>query len=289
MRRAEFLAGTVAFAASPHAAGIAFENRMRAIVASIPGIAGVYACTMAAERPIFSYNATARFPSASIIKMTIMLTAYVHETRSPGALQQRIRYNSANLIGGSDFMSQQRDGATFSVSELITPMIQLSDNTAANALIGYFGVKEIDRVAEAAGLRRTHLARHFLDYAAIVRHEDNVTCPADMARLLFALERGAREDVRTVVPARYCRDMVRIMLGQTDKEGIPSGVPGVPVANKTGAIDGVRNDVAIVEPFGTSPFVLAIMTKELTSNAGAYSGMQHLAAAVYHRVGGTDL
>ena len=57
--------------------------------------------------------------------------------------------------------------------------------------------------------------------------------------------------------------MVAIMLGQTDRDGIPAALPsGTPVANKTGEIEGTRNDVAIVEPYGDSPFILAVMTAD---------------------------
>jgi beta-lactamase class A len=104
------------------------------------------------------------------------------------------------------------------------------------------------------------------------------------------LERGSREGIATIASPRACRAMIDIMLGQTDREGIPAGVPSnVPVANKTGAIDGTRNDVAIVNPFGNSPFVLAILTKHIDDYGETYQAMRRITRALYRKVAGTDL
>lgn len=289
MKRAIFLASTVAFATLPRVASAAsIQARLHAIARSMPATTGVVAMTMASEVPLFSYNAQRSFPTASIIKLAIMLTAFKREARSPGALAERIVTRRADLIGGSDFMATQPDGARLSVIELIHPMITLSDNTAANVLIAHFGVAAINAAARAAGMKHTRLQRKFLDYGAIVRHEDNRSTPADMAHLLFEFERGAREGIPTVASSAACREMVEIMLGQTDKEGIPDGVPGVPVANKTGAIDYTRNDVGIVAPFGDSPFVLAVMTESVDSYDGVYLGMRALARTLEHHLAGSN-
>ena len=228
------------------------------------------------------------FRTASVIKLSIMLTACHREADAHGALSERIVTNRSNLSGGGGFMATQPDGAGLGVLELVHPMITLSDNTASNALIEHFGVDAINATAQAAGMTHTHLQRKFLDYSAIVHHQDNRSTPADMAHLLFAFERGAREGIPTVASATACRAMVEIMLGQTDKEGIPNGVPGVPVANKTGAIDYTRNDVAIVDPFGNSPFVLAVMSERVRSYGGIYLGMRNLARTLQHHLAGSN-
>jgi beta-lactamase class A len=179
-------------------------------------------------------------------------------------------------------MSGVEDGRRFTVRQLIAPMIQVSDNTAANLLIGRLGIAAINAVGRRAGMERTRLARRFLDYGAIVRHHDNVSTPADMARLLYLIEEGARERVRTIVSAKHCRTMVAIMLGQADRDGIPAALPrGTSVANKTGELAGTRNDVAIVEPFGDSPFVLAIMTRETYDYPAAYAAIHAVTRATY--------
>ncbi len=230
----------------------------------MPGRIGVYARTLAPGAPMVAYDASHRFPTASIIKVLIMTTAYAPKRPSPVRSPRRSRSTSGDLIGGSDFMSQRRDGERFTVRQLIVPMIQLSDNTAANLLDRSLRRRRRSTPsARRAGCTHTRLARKFMDYAAIAHHNDNVSTPADMGRLLYLIERGAHEGIPTIVSPRHCREMVAIMLGQTDRDGIPAALPrGTPVANKTGEIDGTLNDIAIVEPFGDSPFILAIMTAD---------------------------
>lgn len=288
MKRALFLAGAAALtlAARPAAAGPMLRARVESLAARLPGAIGVCARTLSPGNPLLTYRAYERFPSASVIKLLVMLTAYVMEEQQPGTLEQRVTFRSSDLIAGSDFMQNADDRQSFTVNELIAPMIQVSDNTAANLLIGYFGVATINRVGALAGLQQTHLARKFLDWYAVIEHESNVSSPGDMAQLLYVIESGAHEGTSSVVSAASCRTMVKIMLGQTDRDGIPAALPaGVQVANKTGAIEGTRNDVAIVRPYGESPLIIAIMTKSYYDYSSAYNAIHAIARWIWHAAG----
>lgn len=281
-----FLLSALSAALAPRGARAdQLDDTLQFLISRIPGTVGVYARTMAPGPPLFAYNADEVFPAASTIKMLIMLTAFVREERSPGALQARVLIHRSDLVGGSPFLASASGGEHYTVAQLIPPMIQLSDNSASNALISHFGFDAINATATRANLTRTHLKRHFLDYSAIVHHEENVTSASDMGKLLFQLERGSRESLRTVASPESCRRMIRIMLGQTDRDKIPAGLPrGVPVANKTGEIDGVRNDVAIVDPFGDSPFILTVYTKNLTDYADAIRGINDISGELYRKL-----
>ena len=105
----------------------------------------------------------------------------------------------------------------------------------------------------------TRLGRHFADVVPAWHVSANITTPRDVGTLLFAIERASREGLDTVASYASCRAMIQTLLGQEDKSKIPSGLPpGTPCANKTGEIDGVRNDAAIVDPFGDTPFILVV-------------------------------
>ena len=146
-------------------------------------------------------------------------------------------------------------------------------------LIGHFGVDQINDVGGQAGFQHPHLARKFIDTAAIVRVQHNVTTPADMGLLLYLIERGAHEDTPTIASAAFCREMIKVMMGQTDREKIPGGIPpGIPIANKTGEITGTRNDIAVIDPYGNTPIILTILTKGLTDYEAANSAILKLPA-----------
>ena len=265
------------------------DERLRFSIARIPGAVGISLRTMSPGPPLYSYNARESFPAASTIKMLIMLTAFHAEEHRPGTLQERVVIHGSDLVGGSPFLASAGAGRTYRVGQLLAPMIQLSDNSASNALISHFGFERINASAQRAGLRHTRLRRHFLDYSAIVLHHENVTTAADMASLLYEIERGSRESLTTVATPQSCTRMIKIMLGQTDRDKIPAGLPrGVPVANKTGEVDGVRNDVAIVDPFGDSPFVLTVLTKYVTNYGQAIRGINAISNAAYRSVVNTN-
>lgn len=288
MKRGEFLAASGAFAMLPRIAAASPYDHVERIARSVPGEIGVYCRTLAPGGPVFAFNEHVVFPTASTIKALIMVTAFVAEERRPGTMRRTIVTHTSELIGGSDFMATQPDGARLTVHELLVPMITLSDNTASNYLMSFFGMPAINAVGARLGMHHTRLARHFLDFAAIA-HNDNVTTPADMARLLYAIERGAREEVRTIVSPKHCRDMIDIMLRQTDRDKIPAGLPpGIAVANKTGEIDGTRNDIAIVEPFGDSPYILTIYSKWVTDYTPLYEAIHRYARLSYELVGRSD-
>lgn len=290
MYRSRFIAAGIAAALAPHVARASqLEDTLHRSISRIPGTVGVYARSMAPGPALFAYNDAEVFPAASTIKMMIMLTAFRTEERAPGTMNQKVVIHRSDLVGGSPFLASARAGERYTVKQLLVPMIQLSDNSASNALISHFGFDAINAAARQARLINTHLKRHFLDYSAIVHHHENVTTAADMGSLLYELERGSRESLDTVASAHSCRRMIGIMLGQTDRDKIPAGLPrGVPVANKTGEVDGVRNDVAIVDPFGDSPFVLTVYTKNLSDYSDAVRGINRISSAVYSRLANTD-
>lgn len=282
MKRAAFLGCTGALLMATPVFAASLSRRIHSIAQTMPGTIGVYARTLAPTAPLAAYNGSAHFPTASIIKVLIVTTAYSLEEAQPGVLDDTIVFHSSDLIGGSDFMTNAQDGRSFSVAELIVPAITVSDNTAANLLIGYLGVDAINATAARASMRRTHLARKFLDYSAIAHHNDNVSTPADMGRLLYLIELGAHEGIPTIVSSAHCAAIVKVMLRQTDRDAIPAALPRhVAVANKTGEIEGTRNDVAIVEPFGESPLILTIMTKDAYDYGAAYAAIHAVTRAVY--------
>jgi beta-lactamase class A len=286
VKRHAFLAASGAFCALPLRSMASTFAHVETIARQVPGIVGVYCRTLADAPPIFAFNEDVVFPTASTIKALIMVTAFAQEERRPGTLAQHITTHRSALIGGSDFMSQQPDGARFSLRELLVPMITLSDNTASNYLMDALGMQHINATGARLGMAHTRLARHFLDFSAMVHHNDNVTTPADMSKLLYAIARGAREDLRTICSPEHCRAMIEIMLRQTDRDKIPAGLPaGVAVANKTGEIDGSRNDIAIVQPFGDSPYIITVYSKWVTDYAPLYDAIHRFARLSYRLAG----
>jgi beta-lactamase class A len=281
MKRAVFAAGVLSALAVPHAV-LARTVHVRDLVARIPGVTGVYARTLDDDAPLVSVRAGEPFASASVIKLAIMLAAYRAYDAGTASPDNLVTLRAADLIGGSDVLAYARPGQRFPMRELVRAMIQQSDNSASNSLISTFGFSAIKGVIRAAGLTGTRLGRHFADYVPPWHVSANVTTPRDIGTLLFGIEHGSREQLDTLAKAESCRAMIDLMLGQEDKSKIPSGLPaGTPCANKTGEIDGVRNDAAIVDPYGDTPYVLVVLTRALDDTNAGDRGIAAIARRVH--------
>jgi beta-lactamase class A len=264
IRRAFVLTAGSLLVLPPHRAA-AQPTISTAYLGDVPGYIGVHARTMADGPPVLAYHDGEPFPTASTIKVLIMATAFRAIDAGEVSLQTPLRGSSLN--------------------RLLNLMIRRSDNDASNVLIDHFGFSEINATASAAGMTATRLRRHFLDWRAIVAHNENVSTARDMAALLYAIERGSREGLDTIAKSASCRSMIDIMLGQEDRDKIPRGLPpGTQIANKTGEITGVRSDVAIVEPFGEVPYVIAVMTKELRDYSAGVAAIARIARKVHRAV-----
>jgi len=163
------------------------------------------------------------FETASVVKV-MMLTAYLQ------------------------MLSAQHRGLRTADRSLLYPMIHISDNEAASAVLAIVGAPALARVAREAGMT---------DYAPGVGWwAYTQTSAADQARLLFALDR--------LIPARfygYARYLMST-IEPSQSWGIPPVArPRWQVFFKTGQLpeQGLYNEVARLEGHGLT-FAVAVLT-----------------------------
>lgn len=253
------------------------------LVAAIPGSTAVYVRLANGTIPV-AIDATTRYATASVIKVLIMATAYTAYDQGDATPNTRVPFNRGDIVGGSEIFGRSRIGEEYPMSAMVRAMIQYSDNAASNALISFFGTGKINEIGQLIGLQATTMARRFGCCPDGVPNLNRSTA-RDMGELLYAIEIGLRDGVPRLLSPQSCQAMIDMMLGQEDREKIPAGLPrGVRVANKTGEIERVRNDVAIVDPYGARPFVLAILTKDVRNYRQTIAGMRQIAQRVYEAV-----
>jgi beta-lactamase class A len=281
MQRAAFLAGSAAaLAARPHVAR-AQQISVADLVDGFPGIIGIYCRTLSNAPPIIEVRSREKFAAASIIKLPIMLTAYRAFEVKTASPDEYITLLPGDITEGAPVLGDAHSGQRWPIGTLINAMIKYSDNIASNALISHFGFTAINATIRGAGMTRTLLARHFAGEVPPGRRNLNVTTPNDIGLLLYEIERGAHEGITTVASPASCRAMVQTMLGQAYREMIPAGVKRrVPIANKTGELDRVRSDAAIVDPLSESPYVLVILTRNLEYPGLAYGEIAQFAQRI---------
>ena len=131
-------------------------------------------------------------------------------------------------------------------------MIKVSDNGAANRLIDKAKMDNINAFASSHGFDATKLNRRMLENNGT----ENYTSARDCGALLEQVVRGC------FVSPKASGILLNSLRNQQRRGKIPAGVPAeIPTANKTGELDAVDNDAAIVwSPSGT--YVLCIMSAD---------------------------
>lgn len=277
MRRHAFILG---------AASAALAARTRAEESwPFPGTLAIFARRIEESRPIVSLHASLRLPSASTIKLVI--AAAIARRIDAGTLSwsDDLLIRAHDIVGSSEAFGHVPPGSTASVRALMRAMIARSDNTAGNVLADHCSFVGVNYIAQSLGLAQTRLRRHFMDFAARARGIDNTTSAADMGSLLLGIAGSARGLRTDVASTAGCRAIVDIMLGQEDRDTIPAALGrGIPIANKTGVLPDVRNDIAIVDPYGRKPYVVALLSRFPPRDASAaYARLREIAAEVNAR------
>jgi beta-lactamase class A len=247
---------------------------------SFPGIVAAYARRLDAASPFVSHHAWAVLPAASVIKVLILLAA-IREMEATGrSWSGTLRVRASDVVAGSDTFGTARPGEKATFERLARAMIAQSDNTAANVFTDWLGYARIDAMGAAAGLDETAMRRHFMDFKARGAGVDNTTCARDMGELLFGIGNGVANGFAGV-SAAGCRKIVGFMLAQEDRDTIPAALArGVSVANKTGVLVGVRNDIAIVRPGEPGAYAVALLSAGFTGTAAAMARLKALAARI---------
>lgn len=254
----------------------------RAFAWTFPGTLAVFAQRLRDPRPFALLRPALRLPAASVIKLVI-LVGIVREIDN-GRLRwsDALRIGAREIVGASERFGKAAPGSRASVEQLAEAMVAQSDNTAANVLADHLSFARVNNVARSLGLARTRLRRHFMDLAARARGIDNTTSAGDMGALLLGVARGARGFSSHVASRTGCREIVTMMERQEDRDTIPAGIRRrVRIANKTGVLADVRDDVAIVDPYGSDGYVVALLSQfRPAATAAAYARLRAIASEI---------
>jgi beta-lactamase class A len=197
------------------------------------------------------------FPQASSIKICILAELYRQAQQGKLKLTDLYTVNAADLVQDSDIMGGLTPGVTqITLRDLATMMVAVSDNSATNVLIDRVGMENVNTFLAAQGLHETKLLRKMMDLKAAGEGRENVSSPIEMATLLEALYRGQ------ILNQEMTEDFFKVLSTHKDS-WIPRNLPeDLRIANKPGALEGVRNDSGLIF-VDKRPYVLCVMTTYL--------------------------
>lgn len=230
-------------------------GELEARVAGFPGVAGVCVRDLTSDRQ-FGVRAEELFPTASTIKMHILAHLLERAERGEVDLDAKICIGSAQHVPESGVLAYLDDEVLLSKRDVASLMIIVSDNTATNLCIDWATFEGTAEMLDRLGLSRTRLVRKMQDFAAMSRGDENLSTPAEIVKFLSLLHRADN------LSEGVCAETLRLLRKRKPKRGYlaPAMPENVPLANKPGGMDRVRNDAGIVF-LERRPYAICIMTK----------------------------
>jgi beta-lactamase class A len=224
--------------------------------------------------------------AASTMKLPLLVAAHRLHERGDLDLDGPVLVHNrfASAADGSRYSLDQADdqddgtwaalGEERSLRTLTEHMTVRSGNLATNLVLERVGAAAVaDVLADAGASGRTVLPRGIEDAAAREAGLDNLVTAEDLGRVL-----------RAVPP-----DVEAVLARQEHRDSIPAGLPeGTYVANKTGWVDGITHDAALVRPDGRPPYVLVVLTTVAVPEEVAAASIADVSRVVWEAWEGAD-
>ncbi|AFZ66328.1 serine hydrolase [Deinococcus peraridilitoris] len=234
------------------------------LLASHPGTVSVRVLSLQGE-VLFDHQSERPFPSASLIKVPLLVRALWHVQQGQARLEERLTLRAYERVPGSGVLSQLDAGLALTLRDVLTLMTVVSDNTATNLVIDRFGLHDVNVFLREAGMNNSELIGQLQLPPGRQNErqragERNRTSAHDISRLLLRLVRGellspALTDLALDI---LSRQQVRDIIARH----VPRGADGellYRVASKGGELSGVRHDAGIV--WTPRPLILALLSE----------------------------
>ncbi len=221
------------------------------------GDIGIYVKNLRTGKTVM-INPDTVFPTASIVKVPILLGIMDKIEKKELDYNQEIVYKDSLLYAGVDILGSFKDGEKIRLKKVMMLMMTTSDNTASLWLQSLAGTgTRINYLLDSFGFKNTRVN------SRTPGREDNrtvygwgQTSPLEMGTLL---EKVYRNQIFT---AASCDRIMRCM-GRNfwdEDEAISQVPPYVEVFSKNGCVNQVRSEVLLVNA-PNNPYVFCIFTK----------------------------
>ena len=270
---------------SPGRADPILQDWIEDVLQGYPGIFGV-AIENLISREITLVNGELKFPTASTIKVPIMVEVFQQIDQGKLSLDDTFIIREEDKVGGSGTLQNKTGDIPITLGEALELMISISDNTASNVCIDavgglWEGINRINCSMEELGLSYTRLMNKLMgfstkrNYPDSLRYGVGVTRPVDMMLLLEKIYR------KEAASPESCQQMLEILKRGTGKSMLLRNLPeGTLVAHKNGTVSGVRADMGIIfSPAG--PLIVCAFTEENKNDGLATEKIGEVTRLVY--------
>ena len=211
----------------------------------------------------WSFNGDAVFTAASTYKLAVLMMEAQNIASGKTSAGGSVCFQDADYEAG--WYHDYEPGACFTRTELARRAGQMSDNTAGHMLVREVGGPDVlNAWAASVGTKES------------VFFTNNTTSANDLAALWAAEARGS-------LGGTHAQSwLYPVLTGTKTEAGIPAGVAGRSVVvHKTGTLDRIDNDAALVQSGPNGPYVLSVMTDGL-GGSGGWALIASIASTVWN-------
>ena len=232
------------------------QHALETLTTGFKGDVGIYVKDLHTGK-FASINADSIFPTASMVKVPILIGIMDKLNKGELKYHQELTYKDSLLYAGSDLLASLKNNEKVELSKVIMLMLTTSDNTASLWLQSLAGTgTRINQILDSIGYTATRVnSRTPGREAGRDKFGWGQTSPKEMATLFETLAN------RTLMDATSSEKMLRL-LGRNywDEEALSQIPPDVFVASKNGAVNASRSEVVYVSG-KNARYVFCICTK----------------------------
>lgn len=240
--------------------------KLQEVIKGYNGDIGIYVKSLRTGKTAM-INADTIFPTASIVKVPILLGIMDKIRKGELDYDQDIVYKDSLLYAGSDILGSFKSGEKISLKKVMMLMLTTSDNTASLWLQSLAGKgTRINEILDSLGLKSTRVN------SRTPGREDNrtqygwgQTTPFEMGTIFEKIYRNQ------IFSPEACERMMRC-LGRNfwdEEEAISMIPPYIEVFSKNGCVDASRSEAMIVNA-PHNPYVFCIFTKNNKDTSWKY-------------------
>ncbi|MGL5874193.1 MAG: serine hydrolase [Xenococcaceae cyanobacterium] len=250
------------------------KQQLQAIAVKYPEIKGSVFCVELDKGLFVNWEGDAPFASASTIKLPILLALFQDIDAGKVRLDERLTIKPELIASGSGSIQYEKPGREYTILEIATKMIAISDNTATNVLIERLGgASALNQRFVEWGLQSTVIRNILPDLEGT-----NTTTARDLSNVLLTIEHGKSVSLKS-------RDRMLLILKQTTTNTLlPPGLEkGSIIFHKTGDIGTVLGDTGIVDMLNGNRYVITVLAKRPHNSPKGKFFIQEISKAVYEQ------
>ena len=232
------------------------QHALETLTTGFKGDVGIYVKDLHTGK-FASINADSIFPTASMVKVPILIGIMDKLNKGELKYHQELTYKDSLLYAGSDLLASLKNNEKVELSKVIMLMLTTSDNTASLWLQSLAGTgTRINQILDSIGYTATRVnSRTPGREAGRDKFGWGQTSPKEIATMFEALAN------RNLLDTASSEKMLRL-LGRNywDEEALSQIPPDVFVASKNGAVNASRSEVVYVSG-KNARYVFCICTK----------------------------